>query len=45
MQSDIENVNTQEKKDINLAWDTHSFINTVNEFAKFCKLEFVFLLD
>ena len=45
MQSDIENVNTHEKKDINSAWDTHSFINTFNEFAKIFKLDFVFLLD
>ena len=38
-QDDIDNNNTQEKK---LAWSTHSFINKLNEFAKFCKLNFVF---
>ena len=33
---------TQEKQIFFLAWCTHSFINNLNEFAKFCKLNFVF---
>ena len=31
---------THKKK--KLAWGTHSFINKLSEFAKFCKLNFVF---
>ena len=39
-QDDIDNNNTQEKK---LAWSTHSFINKLNEFAKFVHFLMLFI--